>query len=130
MNTFSDFLKPEVLFSAANPFLKSARQTHEAALEAMEKAAHLQLDFARDLLDINRKRFEAVYAGDSFLDTLSANQDFALEAGKRGLSLIDDAQAIASEIQEVVKESASEFFAAANSYAKPAKAAARKAKAA
>jgi len=130
MTAFTDFFNPEVLFSADNIFLKSARQAHELAFEAVDKTARLQLDFARDLLDINRKRFDAMYAGESFTDSLSAQTDFALEAGKRGLSLVDGAQAIASEIQEAVKESASEFVAAANSFTKPAKTAGRKAKAA
>ena len=130
MTAFSDFFKPEALFSADNIFVKSARQAHGLAFEAFDKTARMQLDFARDLLDINRKRIDAMYAGDSFADSLSAQQDFALEAGKRGLGLVDDAQAIATELQEAFAESADEFVAAANMFSKPAKPASRKAKAA
>jgi len=126
MNSFTDFFKPEVFFSAENIFVKTARQAHELSFEALDKTARLQLDFARDLLDMNRKRFEAMYAGESFTDSLSAHQDFALETSKRGLSLVDDVQAIASEIQEAVKESANDFVAAANTFTKPAKAANKK----
>ena len=75
---------------------------------------------------MNRKRFEAMYAGESFTDSLSAHQDFALETSKRGLSLVDDVQAIASEIQEAVKESANDFVAAANTFTKPSKTANKK----
>ena len=130
MNAFTDFFKPEAIFSNENLFFKSAKQAHELAFEAFDRTAQLQLDFARDLLDLNRKRFEAMYAGASIVETLSANQDFAVETSKRGLTLVDDAQAIASEFQDAVKESASEFVAAANAYTKPAKTAPKKAKAA
>ena len=130
MNSFTDFLKPEAFFSAENVFLKSARQAHELSFEALDKTVRLQLDFARDLMDINRKRFEAMYAGDSLTDTLSAHQDFALETGKRGLSLVNEAQAIASELQEAAKETANDFVKAANDFARPAKSTSRKAKAA
>lgn len=130
MDSFTDFLKPEAFFSAENVFLKSARQAHELSFEALDRTVRLQLDFARDLMDINRKRFEAMYAGDSLTDTLSAQQDFALETGKRGLSLVNEAQAIASELQEAVKETANDFVTAANSFTKPAKSTGRKAKAA
>ena len=130
MTQFTEFFKPEVLFSPENIFMQTAKQAHELTFEALDKTTRLQLDFARDLLEINRKRFESMYAGDSFADTLSAHQDFALETSKRGLSLVDDAQAIASEIQEAVRESANEFVAAAKGFAKPAKTATKKAKAA
>ena len=130
MDSMSDFFKPEALFSDENIFFKSARQVHELSFDALDKTVRLQLDFARDLLDLNRKRFEALYAGDSLFDTLSAQKDFALETGRRGLSLVGDAQAIANEIQEAVKETASGFVAAANNFSKPTKASARKAKAA
>ncbi len=130
MTQFTDFLKPEALFSSENIFALAAKQAHELSFEALDKTARLQLDFARDLLEINRKRFESMYAGGSFADTLSAHQEFALETGKRGLSMVDDAQAIASELQEAAKESANEFVAAAKGFGKPAKTASKKAKAA
>jgi len=130
MTEFTDFFKPEALFSSDNIFFKSAKQAHELSFETLDKTIRLQLDFARDLMDINRKRFEAMYAGESFNDALSANQDFALEAGKRGMSLVGEAQAIASELQEAVKETASDFVSAANSFSKSPKTTARKAKAA
>jgi len=130
MNTFTDLLKPEAFFSDQNAFFKTAKQAHELTFRALDKSIRLQLDFTRDLMDLNRERFEALYAGESVMDTLSAQKDFALATGKRGLSLVDDAQAIANEIQEAIKETANDFVASANSFAKAPKTTTRKAKAA
>jgi len=113
MNQFNDLFKSEALFSSENPFLKSAQKAHHLFAESFDKAARMQLSFAEDLLDINRKRIDALYAGESFMDTVSAHQDLATEIGKR-------ASAYAGDLREAVVDFQSNVTGAANDLVSPA----------
>ncbi len=113
MTQFADLFKPEVLFSNDNSFLKSAQKAHRLFAESFDKAARMQLSFAEDLLDINRKRIDALYAGESFMDTVSAHQDLATEIGKR-------ASAYAGDLREAVVDFQSNVTGAANDLVSPA----------
>ena len=113
MNQFNDLFKSEALFSSENPFLKSAQKAHRLFAESFDKAARMQLSFAEDLLDINRKRIDALYAGESFMDTVSAHQDLATEIGKR-------ASAYAGDLREAVVDFQSNVTGAANDLVSPA----------
>ena len=130
MNSFTDFLPTGTLFSADNPWINGTRQAHKRAFESLDKAAHLQLDFARDMLDLNRKRFESLYAGSSLNEVLNAQKELVLETGTRGVELLEEAKLMADEIQVSLKESANEFWAGAKAEAKPAGTVNKKAKAA
>jgi len=123
MTEISNLFKPEVIFSKENPFLKSAEKTHHLLFETFDKAARLQLDFAEDLLDLNRKRFDALYAGDNWQDKVSAQQDLATEIGKRAATWAGDLQEVAAELQNGVSEAANELVSpvAAKAPAKKAK---------
>jgi hypothetical protein len=113
MTQFSDLFKPEALFSNENPLPKSVQKTHLLFAKSFDKAARLQLSFAEDLLDINRKRIDALYAGESFMDTVSAQQDIATEFGNR-------VAACAGDLKEVVVDFQSNVTGAANDLVSPA----------
>jgi len=113
MTQFTDLFKPEALFSNENPFLKSVQKSHLLFAKSFDKAARLQLSFAEDLLEINRKRIDALYAGESFMDTVSAQQDIATEIGKR-------VAACAGDLQEMVVDFQSNVTGAANDLVSPA----------
>jgi hypothetical protein len=87
-----------------------------------------QLAFAEDLLDINRERFELLYAGKSFTETLDAQQDLMTEFGERAAryagNLKEIATAMSSELTDVVADAANEAAGAAG----PAKGKTRSAK--
>ena len=74
---------------------KVAEKTHHLIFESFDKAARLQLAFAGDLLDLNRKRFDALYADDTLLNKVSAQQDLATELGKRTVTWAGDLQEVA-----------------------------------
>ena len=112
MTQFADLFKPEVLFSNDNSLLKSAQKAHRVFAESFDKAARMQLSFAEDLLDINHKRIDALYAGESFMDTVSAHQDLATEIGKR-------ASAYAGDLREAVVDFQSNVTGAANDLVSP-----------
>jgi len=113
MTQFADLFKPEALFSSDNSFLDSAQKAHRLFAESFDKAARLQLSFAEDLLDINRKRIDTLYAGESFMDTVSAHQDLASEIGKC-------ASAYAGDLREAVVDFQSNVSGAANDLVSPA----------
>jgi len=96
MTQLTDLFNPEALFSSENPFLKTAKKTHLRFVDSFETAARLQLSFAEDLLNLNRKRIDALYAGESFAETVSAHQDLATEFGKRTATW-------AGDLKEVVR---------------------------
>jgi len=102
---------------------KVAEKTHRLIFESYDKAARLQLAFAGDLLDLNRKRFDSLYADDTLLNKVSAQQDLATEFGKRTATW-------AGDLQEVVVDLRSNISDAANDLESPvaAKAPAAKAK--
>jgi hypothetical protein len=106
MTQITDLFDPMNLFSKENPLLKSAEKTHRRIFETFDKTARLQLSFAEDLLDLNRKRFEALYAGDSLLDKVTAHQDLATEIGKRTVTLAGDLQEIAVDLRSDVSDAA------------------------
>ena len=111
MTQFTDLLKPEIIFSRENPFLKAAGKSHRLAFETFDKAAHLQLAFYQDLLDLNRKRFESLYADEPLKDKFSTQQDLATEAGKRAAALIGDMQEVAVDLQSSFSDAANDFVA-------------------
>jgi hypothetical protein len=111
MTQFTDLFNPETLFSKANPFLKAAEKTHRRIFETF-------------------KRFEALYAGDSFMDKISTQQDLLTEFGKRTATWAGDLQEVAVDLQNNVSEAANELVSPITAKAPAAKAkkpAARKA---
>ena len=78
---------------------KVAEKTHHLIFESYDKAARLQLAFAGDLLDLNRKRFEALYADDTLLNKVSTQQDLATEFGKRTATWAGDLQEVAVDLR-------------------------------
>lgn len=111
MTQFAEFLKPEVLFSAENPFLKSARSTHKLFFDAFDKAARLQLAYAEELLDLNSKRFDVLYNSDSLMDAASAYQDLAFDLAKSAGRTANELQDVASELQFAISDAATELTA-------------------
>lgn len=125
MTQFADFFKPEAIFSLENPFLKSAAATHRALFETFDKAARAQLAFAEELLDINRDRFELLYAGKSLTETMDAQQDLITELGKCAARYVGDlkeiAESMGTDLTEAVADAANEATGAAESKPKSAK---------
>lgn len=117
MTQFTDYFKPEVLFSRENPFLKPVAVTHRAIFDTLDKAARVQLAFAEDLLDMNRERFELLYAGKSFTETLDAQQDLITDLSRRTAQYAGDLQDIATSLGSGLTEVATD---AANDTAKGA----------
>ena len=111
MSQINDFFKPEALFSRDNPLLKSLRQGHELMFETFDKAARVQLTYAEELLDVNRKQFEAFYSGKSLKDAVAAQQDLATEVGKRTAKCVGDLQEVVVEMQAGVSEAANDLGA-------------------
>jgi len=81
---------------------KVAEKTHRLIFESFDKAARLQLTFAEDLLVLNRKRFDALYADDTLLNKVSAQQDLATEFGKRTATWAGDLQEVAVDLRSGV----------------------------
>ena len=79
----NDYLKPENLFNTQNPLAAAAVQAHRALFNAFDSSARASLTLAEDLLDINRKRVDALYAVDTLSEVTGVHKDIALEAGKR-----------------------------------------------
>ena len=111
-NIFENF-NPEALFSAENPFLKSAQKTHTLFAEAFDKSARMQLAFGEELLDLNKKRFASLYAGESVKDTIASQQKLMTEAGNRVSALADNFQQLATELQTDVTDAANEWISSA-----------------
>ena len=98
MTQLSDYFKPETLFSMENPLLKSAEAAHRLMFDTFDRTARAQLRFAEDLLDLNRDRFELLYAGKSFSETLDAQQELIAELGKRTVDLAGDLREAATSM--------------------------------
>jgi hypothetical protein len=98
LTQFADFFKPESLLSRDNPFLKSAAATHRALFDTLDRTARRQLAFVEDLLDLNRERFELLYSGKSFTETLGAQQDLVIELGRCTARYTGDLQDIAMSL--------------------------------
>ena len=131
MTLIAVLFNPEVLFSKKNPFLKASEKTHRIIFESFDRTMRLQLTFAKDLLDLNRTRFNALYADDTLQDRISTHQDLATEMGKRTAIWAGDLQEVAVELQSGFGEAANElFFPAAEKAPAPSKKPAKKAKAA
>ena len=81
---------------------KVAEKTHRLIFESYDKAARLQLTFAGDLLDLNRKRFDSLYTDDTLLDKVSAQQDLATEFGKRTATWAGDLQEVVVDLKSGV----------------------------
>ena len=79
--------------------IKVAEKTHRLIFESFDKAARLQLTFAGDLLNLNRKRFDTLYADDTLLNKVSAQQDLATELGKRTVTWAGDLQEVAVDLR-------------------------------
>jgi hypothetical protein len=106
MTLFADYFKPETVFSMENPFLKSAEAAHRLVFDAFERTARAQLRFADDLLTLNRDRFELMYAGKSFSETLDAQQDLVAEFGKRAVDYAGDLREVAASVFGQASEAA------------------------
>jgi len=128
MTQLTDLFNPEIMFSSENPFLKTAKKTHLQIADSFDKAARLQLSFAEDLLNLNRKRIDALYAGESFADTVSAHQDLATELGKRTATWAGDFKEVVVDLQSGVAGAANDLISPAANQTKAAKS--KKAKAA
>ncbi len=113
MTQLTDLFNPEIMFSSENPFLKTAKKTHLQIADSFDKAARLQLSFAEDLLNLNRKRIDALYAGESFADTVSAHQDLATELGKRTATWAGDLKEVVVDLQSGVTGAASDLVSPA-----------------
>lgn len=126
MNNLFDNFKPEALFSTENPFIKSAQKTHTLFANAFDQTARMQLAFGEELLDLNKKRFASLYAGQSASDTVTVQQDLIVEAGNRASDLAEEFQKVATNFQAGLTEAASEWVSVASEAvtdaAKPAKA--------
>ena len=128
MTQLTDLFNPETLFSSENPFLKTAKKAHLQLVDSFEKTARLQLSFAEDLLTLNRKRIDALYAGESFSDSISAHQDLATELGKRTATWAGDLKEVVVDLQSSVTGVANDFVSPAANEPKATKS--KKAKAA
>ena len=119
MTQYADLFKPEVIFSLENPFLKSVAAMHRAVFETMDKAARAQLAFAEELLDINRDRFELLYAGKSLTETMDAQQDLITEFGKCAARYVGDlkeiAESMGADLTEAMADAANEAAGGAES---------------
>ena len=113
MTQLTDLFNPEIMFSSENPFLKTAKKTHLQIADSFDKAARLQLSFAEELLNLNRKRMDALYAGESFADTVSAHQDLATELGKRTATWAGDLKEVVVDLQSGVTGAASDLVSPA-----------------
>ena len=98
MTQFTDYFKPEVLLSKENPLLKSAEAMHRLAFDTFDKAARAQLRFADNMLDLNRERFELLYAGKSFTEALDAHQDLMADFGKHAVDYAGDLREAATSM--------------------------------
>ena len=107
---------------------KVAEKTHRLLFESYDKAARLQLTFAGDLLDLNRKRFDALYSGDNLMDKVSAQQDLATEFGKRTVTWAGDLQEVAVGLRSNISDAANDLVSPVAARAPAAKT--KKAKAA
>ena len=83
---------------------KVAEKAHRLIFESYDKAARLQLTVAGDLLDLNRKRFDALYTDDTLLNKVSAQQDLATEFGKRTATWAGDLQEVAVDLRSGVSD--------------------------
>lgn len=124
MNNIFENLKPEALFSADNPFFTAAQKTHSQFAQAFDKTARMQLAFAEELLDLNQKRFAALYAGASVQDTIASHQELLTEAGNRSFAMADELQKVAVDFQAGISDAANDWVnvatQAASKIAKPA----------
>jgi hypothetical protein len=107
---------------------KVAEKTHRLIFESYDRAARLQLTFAEDLLDLNRKRFDALYADDTLLNKVSAQQDLVTEFGKRTATWAGDLQEVAVDLRGNISDAANDLVSPVAAKAPAAKA--KKAKAA
>jgi len=106
-----EFFNPETFFSRDNPFLKSAEKTHRLIFETLDKTARLQLALAEDLLDINRERFELLYARQSLTEAITAQQNLVVELGRRTARYAGDLQEVVTGMQVGASEAANDFAA-------------------
>jgi hypothetical protein len=110
MSGIIDMFDPEVLFSKENPFLKYSGKTHHLIFEAFDKTARLQLSYMEDLVNMNRKRFHGLYAGDSLPDKITAHQQLATEMGKRTATWAGDLQEVIIDLQSGAIDAAIGLF--------------------
>jgi hypothetical protein len=130
MSQVTDLFDFENLFSKKNPILKSVEKTHRRIFESFDKAARLQLSFAEDLLNLNRKRFEALYAGDSLPEMVTAQQELVTEFGKRTATWVGDLRDVVVDLQSDVGNAANDLVkpvVTRKPAARPKKAVAKKA---
>jgi hypothetical protein len=119
MTEIASLFKPEILFSKENPLLKTAGKAHHLLFETFDKTARLQLSFAEELLDLNRKRFDALYADGSLMDKVTAQQNLATEVGKHTASWAGNLQEVAVDLQSSISDAANDLVTPVTA-AKPA----------
>jgi len=114
-------LKAENLFPGIGPMMAAARRSHELAADAFDRTARLQLALAGDLLALNRKRFESLYAEKPLTEAVAEQQELALEAGRRYATFGEDCRELIGELQERAVETVAEAAPAATGKKKTGK---------
>lgn len=122
MSQITDLLDPKVLFSKENLFLKYAGNTHRRIFESFDKTARLQLTFAMDLLDLNRKRFDTLYNDETLADKFASHLNLAIDISKRTAVWAGDLQEVAVDLQGGVSHAVIELVSPASAKAPAAKA--------
>jgi len=113
MNKLIENFDLEAAFSPENPLLQSLTRTHKLIAKTIDQTARIQLAFAEELLDMNKRRFESLYAGDSIKDTISAHRDLLSEAGNRTFKATDDLRKVATELQTGIVDASNDFISVA-----------------
>lgn len=120
---FKNFtVDPEALYSADNPLLKAAGKAQRGLYETAETAARANLSLASDLLDLNRKRMEALFEGKPLSEQLQAQTDILFESGHRVVEWTDELRGATTVYRSTLADLANE----AAEQATPAKKTARK----
>ncbi|MGD2130347.1 MAG: phasin family protein [Lysobacterales bacterium] len=109
MSQFTDLMKPEVLFSAENPILQSARKTHKMLFDAVDKSARVQLAYAEELLDLNAKRFEVLVGSESPMEAVAAYQDLAFDVARSASQAATELQDVVSGLQFALGDAAADL---------------------
>ena len=113
MNEALDYFRklnfsPETLFSADNSLLQNAGRAHRGLFEALESTARANLSLASDLLDLNHKSVEALYAGKPLADQLQTQADLTLESTQRVVAWTDELRDAATEYRVKLADLANE----------------------
>lgn len=113
MNDTLEFFKhasaePEKLFSDDNPVYRMAGRAHRDLYEALDGVMRANLALTTDLLDINRQRIEALYAGKPLSEQFQSQADILFESGKRVVAWSDELRDVATTWRSHVADLADE----------------------